>query len=198
MPYCNAIIASSGKPCRNYAKVNEPVCFVHETRVKIAQSQNETYYKFIGNNEGSYPYKLGLNTLADNNETFDPRAQCGPGGLYFADSHFIFNFMGYGNTLCLVTIPDGAQIVKINNNKWKTDQIIIESMHEFWTVETWKMLFERGVDFVTRGPYFLISGAIRRQNLELIKFWHENIQPIPANFSCTHANQDIVNFFASL
>ncbi len=186
--------------------MTESVCSVHEVETQI--EIGKTYFKFIGSNQGNYPYKLGLNTLADNNEIFNTDKQCGPGGLYFTDSHSIFDFVHFGNTLCVVTIPDGAQTVKVGN-KWKTDQMVIESMHEFWTVETWEMLLARGYrgDFLAQGMYFFISAAVRRQKLELVKFWHENINPFSADFirdgaqlvhSYNGKRQDLIDFFASL
>jgi len=52
--------------------------------------RSTTYYKIIGaNNHGKYSYKLGLNTLADNNEIFDKAPICGPGGLYFCSIEYI-------------------------------------------------------------------------------------------------------------
>ncbi len=202
MPRCNAT-TSSGKPCRNHAKVNGQVCYSHTSRPKKPPIVRQTYYKFIGKNKGNYPYKLGLNTLADNNEIFDARPRCGPGGLYYTDIDSIFEYLCYGDTLCIVTIPADAQVVQLMG-KWKTDRMVIESMHDFWTVETWEMLSTLGVQW--REMYFLMAQAIYRQKLELIKFWHENIYPLVSPFIkdserivCSNGgNQDISDYFLKL
>ncbi len=195
MPQCISL-TSSGKPCRNHAKMNNVLCYSHDKKPR------NQYYKFIGNNQGNYPYKLGLNTLADNNETFNADQQCGPGGLYFTDKYSILEFLSFGDTLCIVTIPDGAQVVQIGE-KCKTDQMVIESMHDFWTVETWKMLILSGVVFATTHDFMM--GAARRKKFELHKFWHENIRPLWPEYikqgliearSC--GNKDITDFFESL
>ncbi len=102
-----------------------------------------TYYKIIGNNFGSFPYKLGLNTLADNNEVFNPSQECGPGGLYFCKVEHIFKWFEYGDTVCELSIPTGAQVVSVGD-KFKADSIYIEQKMDLTKEETIEYLFSKG------------------------------------------------------
>ena len=77
------------------------------------------YYKFIGNNNGNYPYRIGMNTLKHNNEEFDSK-ECCKGGLYFSNIDNILEFLRYGDTLCVVTIPENAIVVEFND-KYKSN-----------------------------------------------------------------------------
>lgn len=110
---------------------------------------NENYYKIIGRNFGNYPYKIGLNTLKENGENFDPSPFCCKGGLYFTDKANIHHFYSYGDKLCILTIPENAKVVLVGTNtaaagttagtttsgtgkdipvKWKADQIYIHKI----------------------------------------------------------------------
>jgi len=136
--------------------------------------KSATYYKIIGannySNNGHYQYGLGLNTLADNNELFNKEPICGPGGLYFCSIEYIFVYLDYGNKVCILTIPDDAQVVKVNN-KYKADQIYIEEMMEINndTTEAIKYLIQCGAD-TSRGYEYLINWAARKGNLEIVKY----------------------------
>ena len=74
-----------------------------------------TYYKFIGDNRGNYPYHVGLNTLEENNEVFNDTSECCEGGLYFSTIENLRKFIEYGNKVCVVTIPDDATDIKWHN-----------------------------------------------------------------------------------
>ena len=131
------------------------------------------YFKFIGKNNGNYPYRIGLNTLKYNGETFDTKPICNEGGLYFTDAKNIFEFLVYGNTLCVVSLPEDARIVKINN-KWKADKIIIEEQRDIRNVETWKFLIEEnGVDIQFYNNYPL-RWASKHGYLEVVKYLVES------------------------
>ena len=110
------------------------------------------YFKFIGNNNGNYPYRLGLNTLKYNNETFKDNLMCEKGGLYFSDAENILNFLDYGDTLCVVSLPENALIVKVHN-KYKANKIIIEEKKDIKDIETWKFLIKHGVNIYVNNNY---------------------------------------------
>ena len=127
------------------------------------------YYKIIGaNNHGKYPYKLELNTLANNNEEFNEAPICGPGGLYFCRIEYIFEYFGYGNKVCILTIPDNAQVVKVYN-KYKADQIYIEKIMEI-NNDTIKYLIQCGADIIANGNRAM-NCAIHIGNLEMVKLF---------------------------
>jgi len=131
--------------------------------------RSATYYKIIGANCcGNYPYKLGLNTLADNGEIFNKEPICGPGGLYFCSIKYIFIYLNHGDKLCTLTIPYDAQVVKVYN-KYKADQIYIEKMMEI-NDDTIKYLIEHGAD-VTADNNRAMYLAIDIDDLEMIKLF---------------------------
>src|SRR5688572_16147142 len=113
------------------------------------------YFKVIGaNNFGSYPYRIGLNTLKHNGERFDSSATCTAGGLYFCTIEHIFAFYGYGDTLCEISVPKGATVVAVGNDKYKADKIIIESMKSF-DQATILSLLDNGADIHAGDDYVL-------------------------------------------
>jgi len=126
------------------------------------------YYKIIGANYGSYPYELGLNTLAKNNEKFNEAPVCGPGGLYFCDIKHIFGYMNYGNKLCILTIPDDAQVIKIDS-KYKSDQIYIKEIIEI-NYNTIKYLIECGADVTARDNYLFYYAACKGYLGEMVRY----------------------------
>jgi len=130
-------------------------------------NKSATYYKIIGYNQGNYPYKLGLNTLADNGETFDKALICGSGGLYFCNIENIFEYLDYGNKVCTLTIPDDAQVIGVYD-KYKADQIYINEIMEL-NYDTIKFLAERGAD-VTIGDNYAIRYSAQKGHLEIVKY----------------------------
>src|SRR5436190_333177 len=103
------------------------------------------YYKIIGKNKGNYPYRVGLNTLKHNGETFNTTVYCTSNGLYYCEGIDILEYLSYGDKLCRVTIPENAQVVKVGK-KFKADRIIIEEILPLSNVNTWKYLVEHGAD----------------------------------------------------
>lgn len=128
-----------------------------------------TYWKHIGNNFGRFPYHLGLNTLAENKEEFDPRPICCPGGLYFVSIEHIFEFLSYGDTLCRISIPEGARVVPLEN-KYKADQIVIEEWFPYMTLlERIQYLLTHGAEVQRNDAYaFRYSASVG--DLDAVKF----------------------------
>jgi len=115
------------------------------------------YYKIIGANlYGKYPYKLGLNTLADNGEIFDETPTCGPGGLYFCDIKHIFKYIYHGDKICVLNIPDNAQVIEVED-KYKADQIYIDKIMEI-NYDTIKYLVDNGADITVAYSFPRIYG----------------------------------------
>src|SRR5438045_5574434 len=126
------------------------------------------YFKIIGNNNGNYPYRVGLNTLKHNGETFDTTEKCTPGGLYYCEAKYILEYLEYGDKLCRVTIPENAQGVKVDN-KFKADRIIIEEILPLSNVNTWIYLVEHGAEIHT-GHDRALRWAARNGHLEVVKY----------------------------
>ena len=77
----------------------------------------------------TYQYKLGLNKIEDNNETFIPEGECKKGGLYFCNMACFLDFLDFGNKMAILEIPNDAQIY-IEKFKFKTDRFIIKEIIE--------------------------------------------------------------------
>ena len=125
--------------------------------IQLITTNNMPYYKIIGNNFGNFNYKLGLNCLSDNNETFDSDPVCGPGGLYFCDITHIFECLEYGDKVCTIELPEDAQVVKVEN-KYKADKIIITDIDVLYDDEVIQKLIKSGAkinhDVLRRAFYF--------------------------------------------
>ena len=148
-----------------------------------------TYYKIIGKNNGKYPYKLGLNTLADSGEIFNKKPICGPGGLYFCNIKYIFEYLYYGNKVCILTIPDDAQVVKVGN-KYKADQIYINGMLEI-NYDTIKYLVTCGADITINNNY-AVCWAARNGHQEIVKYLAKHGADITAddNYAIRYASEN--------
>ena len=125
------------------------------------------YFKFIGKNKGNYPYQLGLNTLKHNNEEFNNSKKCESGGLYFSNIDHIFNFLGYGDTLCVITLPEDTIVIKLNN-KYKSNKIYIKRMIK-GRLEIIKYLVSLGADIRVRNDW-AIQWASKYGHLETVKY----------------------------
>ncbi len=135
------------------------------TNIKMTQ-----YCKLIGRNHGKFPYKLGLNSLADNNEVFDPSATCCAGGLYFTSLKHLSSFLSFGDKLCFISVPEDAIVVKIGE-KWKADKIIIESVRPLWTIETWNEIHAMDPAYHSREKWAELS--VMYGKLDLFEFLFE-------------------------
>lgn len=86
------------------------------------------YYKFINVQEDGvmknrdFEYKMGLNTV----ENFNNVPRCTSDALYFTDLKHIHYFIHYGNTLFEVSCPDDAEIVRVGEDKYKTNKLVVE------------------------------------------------------------------------
>lgn len=94
-------------------------------------AQTTKYYKFINVQDGvirddDFVYNMGLNVI----ENFNDRPDCITTNAFdFADIKHIHKFILFGNTLFEISIPsgpNGARIVQVGNDRYKTDKIIIE------------------------------------------------------------------------
>ncbi len=119
-----------------------------------------SYFKIIGNNNGNYPYRIGINTLKYNGEVFNTTEECGPGGLYYTTIEYIFGYADYGNVVCRLSLPEDAQIIDVGD-KSKSDKIIIEEMLPLWDVNTIQYLVSLGANINTRKGNILIWSTIR-------------------------------------
>ena len=122
------------------------------------------FYKIIGCNNGNFPYKLGMNVLADNGEEFNKNPKCGPGGLYFCKIENIFDWLEFGDKVCVLSVPEDARMVSVEN-QFKADRIFIEKIISIDI----KSLAEAGADVRANDDLALLM-AVKNGNLEVVKF----------------------------
>lgn len=169
------------------------------TFVKIINT--DLYPQSDAFNQGKYPYNLpkenghrAPNTLKYNNEQFDPTPYCCPGGLYYTTIKHIFNFVEYGNTLCIVTPMENAHIVRIDI-KFKTDKLYITHAMKLWDLNTIKFLVENGADIHVND--YILAYA---HDYDIFKYLVENganihiYSDIYIRNSCSYGYLEILKF----
>ena len=88
---------------------------------------NTEFYKLTNKEEihNSFQFKTGLNT---DTVPFNPTSQCEPGGIYFTELQYVFNWVNYGvkkmAKIRKVEIPADAQVY-VEKMKFKADKIIL-------------------------------------------------------------------------
>lgn len=139
--------------------------------------QTPMYFKIIGNNLGNFPYHLGLNTLTENREKFNPAPYYGAsGGLHYTTVAHILEYVGFGDRLCIVEIPEDAQVVEMENpdkyspiRSFKCDKMNIIEMKDLKQVSTWEYLVSMGADVRANNDWSLHL-ACAEGRLEVAKY----------------------------
>ncbi len=129
---------------------------------------SQIYLKIIGNNNGNYPYRVGLNTLKHNNEVFNPDKTCGPGGLYYTTPAYIFNYVEFGDKLCIISLPIKAKFVELDD-KCKSDSIVIEKIMPLWRLKTISYLISIGANINNKNAG-LLSTTAKYGRLEVMRY----------------------------
>ncbi len=131
------------------------------------------YYKIMNDNlkHRGMQYQIGLNT---NIEPFNTIPYCGK-GLFFTSVENIFGFMYHGCKIAEIEIPEGEQIVQIDN-KFKAHRIIIKNVYDI-NVDTLSYLIQEGADIHTKNDE-LFQWASEFGKLDIIKFLvHQGMNP---------------------
>ena len=123
------------------------------------------YFKILGEDltYNGYTYHEGLNI--DPNP-FDPTPDYG-NGLFFADEKEILRFCDYGTKIAEVIIPEGEEIVQVEE-KYKAHRIILGEIRNLWTVETFEWLMKYGADIHSKNDYVLRC-AVDNYDLDMVK-----------------------------
>lgn len=128
---------------------------------KLDSSMNDTtWFKITNENEchHGFQYQDGLNVLKGPFND-DPNASCCAGGFYFSDITNIPKFFGYGCYLRELTLPLTDPEFKIikdpSGDKWRANKLILGKRHDLWSIDTFNMLIERGVDLSTYNNFIL-------------------------------------------
>ncbi len=122
------------------------------------------YFKITNaeENHHGFQYVDGLNVLIDKFND-DPNASCCSGGFYFTDAANIFKFLNYGVYLREIELPidnpDYKMIKDKDNDKWRTNMIILGKRYDLSKVETFKYLIESGAVVHAKDDYALRSSA---------------------------------------
>ena len=146
------------------------------------------YYKVTNEKEihNGFQYKDGLNKL---DIPFERNGTCVKGGLYFTDREHIYQFLGYGNGIREVTLPETAQMVKDSGTesvKYRADSIILGKKWNLADVETWK---EFKLNDMDRAAQF--------GHLEIVKCLHEigkNCSIDAMDFAAKNGHLDILKY----
>ena len=125
---------------------------------------------------GNFKYNPGLNR--DTNK-FIPYGNNLQGGLYFSNYKDIFNSRVFGEYLCEIKIPEDA-LVYINQNKFKSDKIIIWDIypiqdHPVWSQEKYysKILNSYPMAFIH------LKNKSEKICLEMARKWAYSLDYIP-------------------
>ena len=122
-----------------------------------------------------FQYKMGMNE--DVNQ-LDVKGSCKK-GLHFCIVKDACRYLGYGTRLALVSIPDGEDVY-VDDGKFRTHRLYIESMMPLNEVATWEYLYENGMD-VTASGSSAVRWAAEKGYLEIVKYLYEHGADISAN-----------------
>jgi len=130
------------------------------------------YFKItnLEENHRGFQYNDGLNVLKE--EFNNSSASCVAGGLYFTDIDHIFEFLEFGIYLREVTLPTNDpdfKIVKDDNNKWRTNKIILRKRRNLIDVSTFEYLINQGADIHTKNDY-AVRWASKNGHLDVVQF----------------------------
>ena len=126
------------------------------------------YYKILNEKEYHHglQYKFGLNI---DNDEFNPRGTCEPGGIYFSRED-ILAFLVHGPWIRKVTLPEDARVYENPGKpkKWKADKVILGKKEKI-TAKVIKRLIDEGADPKICDSWPLRCAAIRG-HLKIVKF----------------------------
>jgi hypothetical protein len=139
---------------------------------------SQTFYKITNREEKhhGYQYKDGLNVLSEPFNS-NPHDSCCVGGFYFTDAKHIFDFIDYGCNVREVFLPIHDADFKIvkdpQGDKWRANKIILGTKYDLWSLETIKMLAEKGANIHTQND-FALRWASLKGHVEIVKYLVEN------------------------
>jgi hypothetical protein len=161
------------------------------------------YYKIFNESDkhNGFQYVDGLNidSIPFND---DPNDSCVKGGFYFSDAEHICEFLGYGNYIREVSLPDDAKMVK-NGNKWRADKLFLHERKDLRKdlrkVETWEWMIKQGINIHAKNDEALRYSAYYG-HIDVVKFLVENGADIHAKndealrWSADNGHIDVVKF----
>ena len=131
--------------------------------------EQKKYYKILTADmiHHGFPYQLGLNT---DTKPFNASPVYG-GGLHFSDAEHIGYFLDFGCLIARVEIPEGEQMVSIDDfgGQYKAHSIILSEIHNLWTVEGFQWMAKEGIDFHI-GMEFPLRMTASKGYLNIVKY----------------------------
>lgn len=97
-------------------------CYTGEQFNKKAQDIK--FIKILMRDMKHYNFQYTIDTVNVDTNQFCPEDTCRPGGLYFCDIRYFWNFLSYGEIIVDVKIPDDARVY-VDKGKYKADKIFI-------------------------------------------------------------------------
>ena len=125
-----------------------------------------------------FQYKLGLN---EDTKPLNKDPGCTE-GLHFCEVRDVFRWVGLGETLAIVEIPEGEEIIKCKR-KLKSHRIIIKEVMPLWNVETIEFLVKNGADVHMCNDYVLRLAAASGR-LDVVKRLVEHGADVHAMDDC--------------
>lgn len=141
---------------------------------------SQVFYKITNKKENHHGFQYcdGLNILTESFND-DQYASCCEGGFYFTDIEHILEYVSYGCYIREITLPLSDPVFKIikvkdrQRNEWRANKIILGKKHDLWTIETFKMIFEKKNGNDTPPPEALRM-ASELGHTEIVKILVEN------------------------
>lgn len=109
-------------------------------------------------------YHTGLNTAKNPFNEYPGYNE----GISLIDESSVYEHLNYGTKISKVTIPKGEKVVR-KDNIYITNRIIIETIKDFWAVETLKWLNFHGIKLESNFKK-IFHQAIKLKNIEVIQY----------------------------
>lgn len=120
-------------------------------------------------------------------------------GLYFADEQNILNFLGYGNMIYEVVLPDDARIVEIYDacKEYKADKIIIKNPQEI-TPELVQKFLENGATICNEKIIGVLNDLTKNKQEEILNVILNTIDENDPNIAYEILNSDATYYYRSI
>lgn len=143
-------------------------------------NKSQKYFKVIHSNfsQRGFQYNIGLN---EDHREFNPDPRCGPGGLYFCVEDDVVDWIGMGELVVEVEIPNNATFVSMPN-KLKADKLILTenvSDRVKWLLKKYSSS-EDIKNIIVKRPK-LLTYFLSKIDSDICKHFIENVRSLKLN-----------------
>ena len=125
----------------------------------------------------NHQYRDGLNVLKEKFND-NPEESCCSGGFYFTNAKYIFKYLGYGNYVGVIYLPEsrsGFKLVEdITGDRWRANMIILDERYDLSDVNTFKFLVDKFDADISVDNYYALIWAATAGYIDIVKFLVEN------------------------